>query len=316
MTADRRSIVTTALAGLATLVMLNLSIAPALAQPGQGRGGGGFGIDPRAQDRTYHFDDTNEDLPYCVFASSKISRNTPAPLIISLHGLGAGPQIMCNSTAVDLAEEGGYILAAPMGYNVGGWYGSPVIRMDGRGRGGRGGDGQTTQGRGGRGDGQAAAGRGTRGGRGFNVGEQPENLAELSEKDVMNVLAMVRQEFSVDPDRIYLTGHSMGGAGTYFLGSKHADIWAAIAPVAPAAFMMNDTRAQILQGIKDAGVPMMVVQGDADEVVSVDNARMWIETAKQLSMDHEYVELPGVTHGPVITASQPHIYEFFAKHSK
>jgi poly(3-hydroxybutyrate) depolymerase len=307
--------VMTAVVGLAAFVTLNLCAAPAGAQPGQGRGGGGFGIDPRAQDRTYHFADTDEDLPYCVFASSKISRNTPAPLIISLHGLGAGPQIMCNSTAVDLAEDGGYILAAPMGYNVGGWYGSPVMRFEGRGRGGRGGDGQAARGRGGRGDGQAAEGRGGRG-RGFNVGEQPENLAELSEKDVMNVLAMVREEFNVDPDRIYLTGHSMGGAGTLFLGSKHADIWAAIAPVAPAAFSMTENRVEILERLNDADVPVMVVHGDEDEAVPVDLARTWAATMDEIGMDHEYVELPGITHGPVITVSQEHVYEFFGKHSK
>ena len=257
----------------------------AQAQPGQGRV---WASDERAEDRTYRFADTDEDLPYCVFASSKISANRPAPLIISLHGLGAPPQIMCNSTAVDLAEQGGYILAAPMGYNVGGWYGSPVLRAPGGGR----------------------------GGRGFGGGEQPENLAELSEKDVMNVLQMVRDEFNVDEDRIYLTGHSMGGAGTFFLGSKHADIWAAIAPVAPAAFSMTDNRAGILGRLDDAGVPVMVVHGDEDEAVPVDLARTWVATMEEIGMEHEYVELPGVTHGPVITVSQEHIYQFFGKHSK
>jgi hypothetical protein len=47
----------------------------------------------------------------------------------------------------------------------------------------------------------------------------------------------------------------MGGAGTLFLGSTHAKEWAAIAPIAPAAFLMNDNRATILQGIRDGGVP-------------------------------------------------------------
>jgi hypothetical protein len=131
---------------IASLLALAMMSSAALAQPGEGRG---WASDPRAEDRTYHFADTDEELPYCVFASSKISADVPAPLIISLHGLGAPPQIMCNSTAVDLAEEGGYILAAPMGYNVAGWYGSPVLRPPG--------------------------------GGGPGAGEQPENLAELSE---------------------------------------------------------------------------------------------------------------------------------------
>ncbi len=76
-----------------------------------------------------------------------------------------------------------------MGYSVGGWYGSPVMNLNGRGRGG-----------------QAAAPADP---------APPANLAELSEKEVMNVLAMVRKEFNVDDNRTYLMGHSMGGARTY-----------------------------------------------------------------------------------------------------
>lgn len=132
----------------------------------------------------------------------------------------------------------------------------------------------------------------------------------------MNVLAMMRNEFNVDPKRIYLTGHSMGGAGALFLGSKHADLWAAIAPVAPASFMMNDTRAGILGKIRDAGVPVLLITGDADEVVPPANTRLWAETLKELGMDHVYLEQPGITHGPVITSSQKEIYDYFSRHVK
>jgi dipeptidyl aminopeptidase/acylaminoacyl peptidase len=215
---------------------------------------------------------------------------------------------MCNSTAVDLAESGGYILAAPMGCNEGGWYGSPVLRI-----GGRGGAGEREAPDS---DGKCHPGSGGFG-RGGEARSQPDNLAELSEKDVMNVLAMVRDEFNVDNDRIYLTGHSMGGAGTYFLGSKHADIWAAIAPVAPAAFAMMENRVEYLRPLKDAGVPIIVVHGDMDEAVPVETSRdNWVPSMEELGIEHEYVELPGISHGPVITASQKYIYEFFGKHSK
>ena len=181
---------TATIAAVAACLALGLA-APTLAQEPAGRAGGrGFGgfvqsKDPRVQNRTYHFEDTKEDLPYCVFVSSRVSKDKKNPLIISLHGLGIGPGFMCQGKALDLAEEGGYILAAPMGYNPGGWYGSPVM-----------------QGRGGRGPGGAQA------------APPPANLAELSEKDVMNVLAIMRREFNVDENRTYLMGHSMGGAGT------------------------------------------------------------------------------------------------------
>lgn len=355
------------------LAAWQLTTTGALAQPG------GFGLDARAENRTYHFADTDEEMQYCVFASSKIAADEPAPLIISLHGLGAGPQIMCNATAVDLAEERGYILAAPMGYNTSGWYGSPLL-TGGPGRGNANGAGRGNANGPGRGNNAAAAidfdalnadgddrltveevaaafadapggnngpggnfaatiferwdadgngavtrqefddrpqaGRGGGGGGGFGGGNQPENLRELSEKDVMNVLAMMQDEFNVDADRIYLTGHSMGGAGTLYLGSAHADIWAAIAPVAPAAFSMTDTRAEILGRLADAGVPVLMVHGAADEVVPVDLSRTWVETMEEIGMEHGYAELPGITHGPVITASQSHVYDFFDAHSK
>jgi predicted peptidase len=250
------------------------------------------------QNRTYKFADTNEDLPYCVFVSSKVSKDKKNPLIISLHGLGIGPGFMCQGKAIDLAEAGGYILAAPMGYSTGGWYGSPVMNMAGRAGRGRGPGAP---------DGAAAAPA---------PPAPPANLAELSEKDVMNVLAMMRKEFNIDDTRTYLMGHSMGGAGTYFLGQKHAKEWAAIAPIAPAAFLMNDSRATILQGIKDAKLPMFVAQGDADEAVPVSNTRMWVETMKDLKMNYEYKEYPGVTHGPIIEAAMPDIFAFFAKQTK
>jgi predicted peptidase len=153
-----------------------------------------------------------------------------------------------------------------------------------------------------------ATGRGARGG-----GNQPENLSDLSEKDVMNVLAMMREEFNIDPDRIYLTGHSMGGAGTYFLASKHNDIWAA---VAPAAFSMTPNRVEILQRIADGGIPVMVVHGETDEAVPVQVSRDWVATMEEIGMEQEYVEFPNVTDGPVITVSQEYVYEFFGKHTK
>ena len=256
---------------------------------GKGKGFGGFiqSNDPRVENRTYHFADTNEDLPYCLFVSSKVSKDKKAPLIVSLHGLGIGPGYMCQGKAIDLAEEGGYILVAPMGYNTGGWYGSPVIN---------------TNGRGGKGKAKGPAGP-----------PPPENLAELSEKDVLNVLAMVRKEFNVDDNRTYLMGHSMGGAGTLFLGSKHASEWAAIAAMAPAAFMMNQNRTDMLKATPE---PVMIVQGDADELVPVTNTRMWVDTMKELKMDYKYVEVPGATHGSVIEAGMPDIFAFFAGHTK
>ena len=50
---------------------------------------------------------------------------------------------------------------------------------------------------------------------------QAANLGKLSEDDVLDVLALVQKNYAVDPKRIYLMGHSMGGGGTLYLGMKY-----------------------------------------------------------------------------------------------
>ena len=91
-----------------------------------GQRGGRGAIDPRVQQRTYLFADTNEELPYAVFVSSKVSKDKKNPLIVALHGLGGNQNTMMRANALQLAEEGGYIMVGPMGYNSGGWYGAPA----------------------------------------------------------------------------------------------------------------------------------------------------------------------------------------------
>src|SRR6185295_8489973 len=178
--------------------------------------------------------------------------------------------------AVDLAEEGGYILVAPMGYNSGGWYGIPAGAP--RGAGGANGAAAPQRGAANGANAAGAPGRGAPagGGRGGATAggtaiTDAAKVREASEKDVMNVIEMIRKEFNVDERRMYLMGHSMGGAGTIYLGSKYPKLWAAIAAEAPAAMGMNNDRTRILQSIKDAGVPLFVVQGDADEAVPIAN---------------------------------------------
>jgi predicted peptidase len=279
-------------AGLTAGVMLTHGPARAQTPDAKQKGkGGGFVQDARVQTRMYHFADTNEELPYSLYASSKVTKDKKAPLVVTLHGLGATQTIMMTTAAVDLAEEGGYILVSPLGYNTGGWYGSPVLA-----------------GRGGRGKGGAPGAAAPP--------PPPANLGELSEKDVMNVIGMVRKEFNVDEKRMYLMGHSMGGAGTIYLGSKYASMWAAIGAEAPADFSMNNNRQEILQKMKDANLPVMIVQGDMDEAVPVTNTRMWVDTMKEMKLNYEYVEQPGISHGPVIQTGLKPIYEFFSKHSK
>jgi hypothetical protein len=137
--------------------------------------------------RSYEFEDTHEQMPYALYVSSKVKPNKKSPLIVTLHGLGGTHTTMMRSNALDLAEAGGYILVAPMGYNPRGWYGVPSGTSFYR-----------------RPPGSAP--RPSRPPPPPN--NDPPNLRELSEKDVLNVIALIQKEFKVDERRIYLMGHS------------------------------------------------------------------------------------------------------------
>ena len=292
--------------------------APPAQTPGRGRGP--QPIDSRVQIRMHHFSDTNEDIPYALFVSSKVKKETKAPMIVTLHGLGGTHTTMMRPNAIDLAEAGGYILLAPMGYNPRGWYGAPAPQ----GRGRRGAPAPNAAPNPSAPDaaavrqaapnGPAAPPQGRRGAPpagGLNGANDPPNLRELSEKETLDVVDLVRKEFSVDEDRTYLMGHSMGGAGTLYLAMKYPQRWAAAAAIAPAAFSVDK------DGLSNVPhMPFMIVHGDMDTVVPVSVGRAWVEAMRSLEMSFNYVEVPGGDHGSVITSHQSEIFAFFGRHSR
>jgi predicted esterase len=295
----------------------------------------------RIKKRTYDFKEAGKEMEYALFVPSKYDKDKKTPLLVALHGLGGNPQQIIRSRGLtDLAEQHGYIIVAPMGYNSSGWYGARTPGGPGR-PGGlvtppgtvlsprvqenlrltdeqkkkieelqKGVDANSQkilteelnkQLK----DLKSNAGRAFGGGQ-----DNPKNLPELSEKDVMNVLELVRKEFNIDAKRIYLMGHSMGGAGTWHLGTKYPDIWAGLAPIAPAAFGQPTG----LDKIKH--VPVIIVQGDKDTLVRPEGTRRWVEKVKDLNITHEYLEIPGAGHGDVISKGMPKVFEFFEKQSK
>jgi len=230
----------------------------------------------RIQELSYQFEEAGEAMEYQLYVPTTYDAATPSPLIVLLHGLGSNPgQIIRYQGLTDLAEERGYIVVAPMGYNARGWYGS-------------GGPGVASL--------QGAA------------LDALENLGELSEMDVMNVLELTLEGFNIDPDRVYLSGHSMGGGGTWHIGIKYPDIWAGLAPVAPAIYISPDALSAITH------IPVIVIQGDEDRLVRVDVTRTWVAKMAELGMTHRYVEIPGGDHTMIIARDPDNvraIFDFF-----
>lgn len=127
--------------------------------------------------------------------------------------------------------------------------------------------------------------------------------AEKSEQDVMNVLKLVRNEFNIDENRIYLWGHSMGGAGTYHLAAKYPGIWAGLGVAAPAPNVPPE------QLEKFAHIPIIALQGDQDRLVTP--MREWVAKMKELGMQHVYIEIPGGDHSLFISKNRETLDKLF-----
>ena len=93
---------------------------------------------------------------------------------------------------------------------------------------------------------------------------------------------------AVDPTRIYLTGLSMGGYGTWDLAARMPDRFAAILPVCGG----GDDRV----AARIAALPIWCFHGDADTAVPVDRSRTMIAALKAAGGRPIYSELPGVGH--------------------
>ena len=74
---------------------------------------------------THRLAEADADIPYTLFVPSTYDPQKPAPLVVDLHGLNITPlqQILFDGTT-DLAERYGFIVLAPMEFNLSSWWGS------------------------------------------------------------------------------------------------------------------------------------------------------------------------------------------------
>ncbi|MBA2244603.1 MAG: dienelactone hydrolase family protein [Gemmatimonadetes bacterium] len=119
----------------------------------------------------------------------------------------------------------------------------------------------------------------------------------------------MKRRFPIDEDRVYLTGLSMGGGGTLWLGLNRPDIWAAIAAVCPAPPEGTDALAP-----NALNFPVHFFHGDADPVVPVEVSRSWVQRLRELGTQVDYAEYPGVGHDSWVPAYENgQIFEWFSR---
>ncbi len=199
-----------------------------------------------------------------------------------LHGAGADENTYLdqnNKQMVNLANQYGFILVSPLGYN--GAYGN-LIRLPAV-------FGQPAE---------AAKMLAT-------ITPQRLETEKISEKDVINVLELVRAEYPVNERAMFLTGHSMGSGGTWYIGGKYARYWAGLAPMSGPFVQATGYPWESLNAM-----PLLVTEGTGATPSLAGSrvlrdwlvARNYLVTYKEVNADH----------GGMVPLVLPDVFKFFA----
>jgi predicted peptidase len=123
------------------------------------------------------------------------------------------------------------------------------------------------------------------------------------------ILDEVQREYRTDPQRVYLTGNSVGGAGVWNLAAAHPDRWAAIVPVCGLGPVAK------VEAVKH--IPCWCFHGADDGNVSVEHSRNMIDAVKRAGGNPRYTEFPGVGHNSWENAyGSDELYEWLLRQTK
>ena len=107
-------------------------------------------------------------------------------------------------------------------------------------------------------------------------------------KSVLEILDIVRKQYSIDPDRIYIAGQSNGGIGAWGLITKKPGVFAAAVPLCGA----GNTKL----AARTAGTAIWAFQGAKDDIIRPEHSRSMIGAVKQAGGSPRYTEYKDLGH--------------------
>lgn len=116
------------------------------------------------------------------------------------------------------------------------------------------------------------------------MAEKPSDQMQMA----MAVLDQTLESLPIDRRRVYLTGLSMGGYGSWELAMRRPNLFAAVAPVCGGG---DESNAALLQDI-----PIWAAHGDADTVVWPVRSRRMVDAINAAGGNVKYTEYPGFGH--------------------
>jgi predicted peptidase len=139
-----------------------------------------------------------------------------------------------------------------------------------------------------------------------------------SNYNLLELMNAIISRYRVDPSRVYLTGLSMGGYGTWRLGLTHPEKFAAIAPVCGGGEMI--TVALSCSGKRSSlgSLAVWAFHGDEDPVVPVTESQRMVDAVKKAGVQEAKLTIyPGIGHDSwTQTYENPRLYEWLLKHKR
>lgn len=139
-----------------------------------------------------------------------------------------------------------------------------------------------------------------------------------SDEALLGLLDDVQETYRVDESRVYLTGLSMGGYGTWSLGTRYPDRFAAIAPICGGGnilpVLLPDTGKQA--AIKR--LPVWAFHGGKDNVVPLSESEQMVQALKRAgNTSVQLTVYPEAGHDSWTEAyNNPELYDWFLKHTR
>lgn len=232
------------------------------------------------QKRSYRFKAVGADVPYRVVVPTSWDGKAKLPLVMFLHGAGNDESSYLDQNGkqmVSLAQQHGYLLVSPLGYQ--GAYGT-FLRLP------------------------AVFGQPEEAAKKIAaITPESETTNELSERDVINVLELVLNEYPIDRAAMFLTGHSMGSGGTWYIGAKYAEYWAALAPMSGPFVQESGYPWENIRRM-----PIFVTEGTQAESVAGSHAlRDWMSAN---GFKIKYTEV-NADHPGMVPLVLPGVFDFF-----
>ena len=152
--------------------------------------------------------------------------------------------------------------------------------------------------------------------------------------DILRCLKIAKETFAVEEDQVYLTGASMGGGGTWEIGTRYPEIFAALAPVfggwddrvfiteeeerqlTPRQKFFAESYSSFARAESLLSTPVLINQGSADSAVVVQHARLSARMLARWGYAVRYWEHPGKGHSTRALQHEDEMLQWFLKHKR